>query len=430
MSRGRVRRAELVMVGTEMLTLGARDTNSEFLKRELAALGYEVAHVSVAADDAELIAALARGALSRSDLVVVGGGLGPTGDDRTRQALARALGTRLRPDARAWGRIAAWYRARRRRPGRGARLQALVPAGAESVDNRLGSAPGVWWSRRGRVLVALPGVPAEMQAMWRREVRPRLEGARARAPSASFSIGGLPEAEVDARLADLYRRRHLDLTVLAKTGHIEVHLRGRGEPGRARPAVESAAAVVRRRLGTLIFAEGERTLEQVVGGGLRERGESVVVAESCTGGLLGARLTSVPGSSDYFLGGVTAYSDALKRRLLRVPETVLERAGAVSAACARAMAEGARRGLGGDWALAVTGVAGPGGGSARKPVGTVFIGLARRGEKAAARRLLLLGDRESVRRRAAAAALLWLCERLGGAGRPGREPRPRPRKAR
>lgn len=408
------------MVGTEMLALGARDTNSEFLKRELADLGFEVTLSSVAADVEGLIAALARGALARADLVIVGGGLGPTGDDRTRQALARALGARLRHDSDAWERIVRWYRGRGRTPGRGARLQALLPRGAEALVNPVGSAPGIWCERGRRRLVALPGVPAEMEAMWRQEVRPRLAGTGRPIPVISFAIGGLPESDVDARLADLYRRPDLDFTILARTGHVEVHLRGRGDPARARRAVERAAAAVRRRLAGRIFAEGGRTLEQVVGERLRGRGETLAVAESCTGGLLGARLTSVAGSSDYFLGGVTAYADSAKRRLLGVPSAVLLRAGAVSAACARAMAEGARRRLGSDWALSVTGVAGPGGGTARKPVGSVFIGLAGPGPAQAARALRLAGDRETVRRRAVAAALLWLHERLGRSPRSGR----------
>lgn len=411
------RRAALVMVGTEMLALGARDTNSEFLKAELRELGYEVEQVSVAADDENLIAELVGAALRRSELVVVGGGLGPTGDDRTRQALAGALRAPLRHHAAAWERVAGWYRERGRSPGRRGRVQALVPRGARPLDNASGSAPGIWWSKRGRSLAALPGVPAEMEPMWREQVRALLPRGAGAPCVASFAVGGLPESEVDERLAELYRRRSLDLTVLAKSGHIEVHLRGRGEAGRARRAVEEAAALVRRRLRGRIFSEGGRTLEEVAGERLRGRSQTLSVAESCTGGMLGARLTSVAGSSAYFLGGVTAYSNAVKRRLLGVPASVLRLAGAVSAPCARAMALGARRRLGSDWALSVTGIAGPGGGTAGKPVGTVYLGLAGPGGSAAARRQRLLGDRESVRRRAAAAALLWLCRRLGSRGR-------------
>jgi nicotinamide-nucleotide amidase len=416
MSARRAPTAELVMIGTEMLALGMRDANSEFLKRELAELGYEVRHLSVAADDEDLLCDLLRGALRRADLSVIGGGLGPTGDDRTRRALARALGVGLREDPRSWERIRAWYRERRRLPRHGARAQALLPAGARAIDNPLGSAPGIWWERGRRRAVALPGVPAEMMAMWRREVRPRLAGGTGARALASFSIGGLPEAEVDARIRSLYRRRGLDLTVLAKTDHIEVHLLARRPGAGGRREVEDAARRVRRLLGANIYAEGEVTLEQAVGERLRRRRERLAVAESCTGGLLAARLTSVPGSSDYFLGGVTAYADAAKRRLLGVPAALLRRHGAVSAACARSLAAGARRRLASHWALAVTGVAGPGGGSARKPVGTVFVALARRGARPRARRLVLSGDRDAIRRRAAAAALLWLDRRLRARG--------------
>jgi nicotinamide-nucleotide amidase len=410
----RLPRAELVMVGTEMLALGMRDTNSEYLKRELAELGYEVAQVSVVADDEALLAKVLGAAARRADLTVVGGGLGPTGDDRTRQALARALSVPLRLEARAWERVRRWYRARRRIPTRGARVQAMIPAGARSIDNPVGSAPGIWWKRRRRAIAALPGVPSEMESMWREQLRPLLGGTGALVPVASFSIGGLVEAEVDRRLADLYRRKDLDLTVLAKSGHIEVHVRAVGDPRRRQAAIEEAASRVRRRLGRRIFAAGGATLEQVVGERLRHRGESLAVAESCTGGLLGARITSVPGSSDYFSGGVIAYSDRVKRRALGVPAGVLRRHGAVSAAGAGALAEGARRRLGTDWAVAITGVAGPGGGTARKPVGTVYLGLAGRGRRPLSRRLRLFGDRASIRTRAAAAGLLWLHERLRG----------------
>jgi nicotinamide-nucleotide amidase len=408
--------AELIMIGTEMLALGMRDTNSEFLKRELAELGYEVRQVSVAADDEDLLRDLLRAALRRADLTVIGGGLGPTGDDRTRQALARALGVGLREDASSWERIRAWYRERRRVPKHGARAQALRPAGTLGVDNPLGSAPGIWWQRRGRRAVALPGVPSELMAMWREQVRPRLARAGGIRSQASFSVGRLPEAEVDARIARLYRRRQLDLTVLAKTDHIEVHLRARQAGAEGEREVARAARLVRRVLGANVYAEGESNLEQAVGERLSRRKETLAVAESCTGGLLAARLTSVPGSSGYFLGGVTAYADAVKRRMLGVPARVLRRHGAVSAACARALAEGARRRLGSDWALALTGVAGPGGGSAGKPVGTVFIGLAERGGRPRARRFHLSGDRAAIRQRAAAAALLWLDRRLRAGG--------------
>jgi len=412
-SAERIRRVELVVVGTEMLALGARDTNSDFLKPDLLELGYEPGLISIVPDEQERIVEVVRAALRRASLVVVGGGLGPTGDDRTRQALARVFGAGLRRDPRAWERVARWYRARGRFPGSGARLQALVPIGAESLDNPIGSASGIWWARGDRRVVALPGVPSELKAMWKEAVRPRLEAGGGSVPVASFSLGGLPEADVDARLAELYRRPDVEMTILAKTEHIEVHLRGKRASPAARRAVDRAAALVRRRLGRRIFAEGERTLEQAIGERLRERGETLAVAESCTGGLVGARITTVPGSSDYFVGGVTAYSNAVKRKVLGVPETILRRQGAVSAPCARALANEVCRRLGSDWGLSVTGVAGPGGGAPGKPVGTVFIGLARRGRRVSARALRLVGDRDSVRRRAAAAALLWLHRALG-----------------
>ncbi|MEE9218250.1 MAG: CinA family nicotinamide mononucleotide deamidase-related protein [Acidobacteriota bacterium] len=407
-------RAELIMVGTEMLALGARDTNSEFLKRELAAMGYEVAQVSVVVDDGSLIRDAVKAAHARSHLTLVSGGLGPTRDDCTRAAIAAALGAKLQHDDRAWASIRRWYQVRRRRPGPGARKQSQIPGGAESIDNPVGSAPGIWSSARGRTLVALPGVPAELEHLWRASVRSRLEKRQGPALLASFQIGGLSEAEVDRRLSGLYRHRGLDVTLLAKTGHIEVHLRARAPARQPERTLQRAVAVVRRRLGRCIFSEHQESLEQVVGNCLRQRGETLSVAESCTGGGLGARLSGVPGSSDYFRGGVIAYADSAKRALLRVPQEVLRRHGAVSAPTARALAEGARRCLRCDWGLAITGVAGPGGGTRLKPVGTVFLALARAGRHAVARRLRLSGGRETVRRLAVAAALLWLYSRIRG----------------
>jgi nicotinamide-nucleotide amidase len=405
------------MVGTEMLALGVRDTNSEILKEDLLAMGYEVAAVSVVADELGVLSGLVRSALSRSHLTVIGGGLGPTRDDRTRVAVAAALGVPLRSSPHAWQSIRRWYDARGRRPGPGARRQAQVPRGAECLPNPVGSAPGIWWRGRGRSLAVLPGVPTEFERMWGDQVRPRLWRTAGEVPRVSFRIGGLTESEVDSRLAQLYRRTRLDVTMLAKTGFIEVHLRGRKADRPTRDAVQRAAAYVRARLGKAVFAEGSETLEQVVGRRLRERGETLALAESCTGGVLGARLTSIAGSSDYFRGGVIAYADEVKHRLLGVPQATLRRHGAVSAPVSRARAQSARRRLGCDWGLAITGVAGPGGGTAAKPVGCVFLGLAGSGRRPAVRRLKLVGTRETIRRRAAASALLWLYAQLRAGGR-------------
>ncbi len=416
MMRGRSGRAELIMVGTEMLALGARDTNSDILKKDLATIGYEVVALSVVVDELEVLSGVVRTALSRSQLTLISGGLGPTRDDRTRAAIARALGTALRSDPLAWRSIRRWYEQRGKKPGPGARRQSQVPRGAESLDNPVGSAPGIWWQRRGSMLAAIPGVPSEFERMWTEQVLPRVPKITSGFALASFRVGGLTEAYVDSRLADLYRRRLLDVTVLAKTGGIEVHVRGKKTDRRAAAAVTRAAAYVRRRLGRAIFAEGEETLEQVVGDRLRERGETLAVAESCTGGALGALLTQAPGSSEYFQGGIIAYSDAAKRRLLQVPAATLRRHGAASAPVVRALAEGARRRMECDWGLAITGVAGPGGGTATKPVGRVFLGLAGAGRRTLFRRLQLSGSRESIRQRAAAAALLWFRSILRSGG--------------
>lgn len=411
------RYAEIFAIGSELLDDAHLDTNSLFLSRELATLGISLLRKAVLPDDPAVIASALATSLRRVPLVVCCGGLGPTADDRTREAAARALHCGLHRDPRVVARL----RRRFRRYGRAMPANNLQQADrlacAEWLPNPRGSAPGQWCRSPGGWLVLLPGPPAEMQAMFVRHVRPRLRalGASAVCFTRVLSLFGLPESEVDARVAPLYTRVQNPSTTILATSAPAIELRFRATAGSAAAARRFADGLAREAaavLGEHVFSRDQESLAAVVGRLLAACSETVAVAESCTGGLLGSWLSAVPGASEYFLGGAISYSNALKRTLLGVPPRVLRVHGAVSAACARAMAEGVARRCAADWGVAITGIAGPTGGTSAKPVGTVFVALARRGEPGVVVPLALRGDRDTIRRFSAQWALHHLRLRL------------------
>jgi competence/damage-inducible protein CinA-like protein len=345
-------------------------------------------------------------ALRAGDLVILTGGLGPTEDDRTREALARALGRPLERDAEREERLRAMFESRGRtfRPMQA--RQTEKPRGAEWVDNPLGTAPGVLCRRAGRLVIALPGVPAEMRRMFEDSVAP-LASARAMGALArrALKIGGRLEASVDEQLRDLYGTRGVDVTILAGHEGIELQLAAHGaDAEHARLALDALEREIADRLGDDLYGKDDETLPVAVGRALTAAGLSVATAESCTAGLLAAALTEVPGSSAWFRGGVVPYADDLKPVLADVPVEVVARSGAVSEDVARALAEGVRRRTGASLGVGITGIAGPGGGSADKPVGLVHVAIA-----GPARtdhwRLLHVGDRALIRRRSVSFAL-------------------------
>ncbi len=408
--------AEIIAVGSELLTPERLDTNSLWLTAQLNGLGIEVVAKMVIGDDRPRLAQAVRAVWERSPLLIVTGGLGPTEDDVTREAVAEALGRELvfHPE------ILATIEERFRRAGRVMaeinRRQAYVIEGAEVLPNGVGTAPGQWIRESGRAVVLLPGPPGELKPMFSEQVLPRL---RAIAPplairTLSFRVAGIAESDLDQRIAPVYKRyAGLSTTVLAAPGDIQVHLRARCEdPSRAQALVEEAGRQIEAILGDRIYSSGE-PMEAVIGKLLAGRGATLAVAESCTGGLLAQRITSVPGSSAYFAGGFLVYSDAMKSALAGVPAELLREHGAVSEPVARSLAEGTRARISATYALAVTGVAGPGGGTEATPVGTVFIGLAGP-EGVSARRFRFLGDRDRVRAFAAQTAMDMLRRRLLG----------------
>jgi len=400
-----------VVTGSELVRGDRTDLNGPFLAAELLRLGIEPARISIVGDDpVELEEALREGL--RADLCVVSGGLGPTHDDRTVELVARATGRQLVVDEALEAEIEAVSRSvaeRLRRPyadfAEGVRKQATLPEGA-LVVGIAGTAPALALEADGTAVVVLPGPPSELQRLWpgALEAPPvRAVLARAREPERRvLRFYGASESEIARALAEGGGEGEgVTATICAREFEIHVDLFV-DEAGREH--ADDLVAGLRERTGRYLFADDERPVEALVLDRCRERGLTLASAESCTGGLVAARLTAVPGSSDVFVGGIVAYANEVKARELGVPAEVLEHHGAVSAEAAAAMAHGVRERLGADVGVAVTGVAGPGGGSEEKPVGLVYLHAEGAG-RAAARELSLPGDRATVRSRATVAAL-------------------------
>lgn len=410
------RRAELIAVGSELLEPWSTDTNGSYLSRVLGERGIAVRFRTVTGDVTEDLQEAFRVALARSDLIVATGGLGPTIDDLTREAVAALLGLPLLPDESVARRIEERFRRHGLPMPPQNRRQAMVPRGAEVLPNRLGTAPGLRLTAGSATLVLLPGVPGEMRQITEESVLPGLGSAGERFACRILKIAGLAESEVDRRLEDVARRAApVAWTILASPGQIEIHLRERVREGERAGGIERIDGEIVSALGAHVFARDEETMEEVAGRLLAGQGGTLATAESLTGGGISERISRVPGASRYFRGGVVAYDDEAKRAILGVDAGTLRAHGAVSKEAALEMAQGARRVFGSTWALSATGYAGPEGGGADRPPGTVILGLAGPGVEAA-RDLRLPGGRETVRQRAARTALDMLRRALMGAG--------------
>ena len=401
-------RAIFIAVGSEMLDLDRLDTNSTYVARRLRQKAILTDMKVVVGDHRDNLSWIVKKACGRAQLVVISGGLGPTEDDVTREAVATALKKELVFREEIVAGLREIFRSRgTAMPEINAR-QAFVLEGAEVLPNPVGTAPGLFCEAGGCKVLLLPGPPNEMQpvfeAAFERFIAP---AAHYHIHSRSFKLTGIGESDADSRIADIYRKyRNPVTTILASPGIIEIHLLGRSKDSdaEARRLTDELAEKVRGRLKDFIFAEGDAGLPEVVVDLLRERGLTLAVAESCTGGGLGDLVTSVPGSSEVFLGGVIAYADRVKIDVLGVREETLKRHGAVSEAAAAEMAAGARRLCGADIGLAVTGIAGPGGGNDRKPVGLVYMHLSAAGHERTMRQIFS-GGREVIKRRSAFYAL-------------------------
>ena len=413
MARNQLRTAVIIAVGSELLTPERVDTNSLFLTGALNALGVQLRYKVVVGDARDDIGAALLAAAAQADIVVVTGGLGPTDDDVTREAVAAAFGMPLEEDEDVAAGIRSRFAARGLAMPAINRRQALVPRGAAVLPNPDGSAPGLWIERPEMVCIVLPGPPRELRGMFEAVARTRLAAACGRQGifRRVLRVTGRPESYVDEVASPVYSRWlsasvPISTSVLASRGEVELHLAARAATREdADGALDAATSELAAVLGRDLVSSDGAALEEVVGRLLRAQGRRVAVAESCTGGLIASRLTDVPGSSEYVHAGWVAYHNEAKTALLGVDARLIEAHGAVSEPVARALADGCRKLAGTDYGLGVTGIAGPGGGSSEKPVGTVYVALAGPGERLRVRRLNLPGDRERVKHFASQAAL-------------------------
>jgi len=402
-----------------MLTPFRMDTNSLYLTEQLNRLGVDVIFKSIVGDERRRLVAAAQHGLFRSDILIFSGGLGPTEDDVTREAVAEALGVSLRRDPEILARLEKRFAERGWKMSPNNAKQADVLEGASVLPNPNGTAPGQWLSGefdgREHIIVLLPGPPHEMKALFEAEVRERL---RAKVPPAflavrTLKIAMLGESAVDARVSPIYKRyTDVETTILAGAGEIELHFKTVAPTeDAAQRRVDEVAGVVEDELDDAVYSRNGESLEQIVGYWLQMRNATVAVAESCTGGLLAERLTSISGSSRYFPGGAVVYSNALKTELAGVPAEMIDRHGAVSREVAAALAEGIRYRCESTLGVGITGVAGPTGGTPEKPVGLVFHAVASSTGTEVVQRNFP-GDRRRIRRFASTMALDMVRKKL------------------
>jgi nicotinamide-nucleotide amidase len=405
-------KACILAIGSEMLTPFRVDTNSLFVTERLNEIGYDVRMKAVVADDIDELAQMVEGALTWADLLVITGGLGPTEDDLTREAVARVLGLPFDVNEEVAERIRARFARRGMTMPENNRRQAMVPRGATMLENPNGTAPGLWLAHGQTGILLLPGPPREMKPMLESVIRDRLAPAAGGAGlfRRVLRLTGRAESDVDAQAQPIYgpwttQVPPISTTILAVLGQIELHLTVRTSTrAEADGALDRAVQQLLNAFGPVVYSVDGRTLEAVVGDLLRAGRKTIAVAESCTGGLLASRLTDVPGSSDYVERGAVCYSNRSKIEMLDVPEALIDAHGAVSEPVARAMAEGIRARAGTNVGVGVTGIAGPGGGTEQKPVGMVSIA-AIVDDETRVRTFQFLGGREMVKFQAAQSAL-------------------------
>jgi nicotinamide-nucleotide amidase len=410
------RTASILAVGSELLGTTRLDTNSLFLTGRMEALGISTVRKTCVGDEWDELVAEIAAALGRAPLLVTSGGLGPTDDDRTKEAVARVLGRALVRDEEILLRLKERFRRRGYEMPDVNAKQADVIEGATVLTNRRGSAPGFLGEQGGRIVVLLPGVPHELKAMWDDAAAPLLaRTAAAGLHRRVLKVAAMPESVVETLIKPVYAAYpDVPITILAAPGEVQLHFAARGVPDEAGAVLDRIEAAFRKALSGEIFGRDEETLEGAIGDLLRLRQKTLALAESCTGGLLAGRLTDVAGSSDYFLGSAVTYANTAKADLVAVSEGTLERFGAVSEETAREMALGARRRFGASIGLSVTGIAGPGGGTPEKPVGTVHFALDDADGKRLHHKLLMPGDRALIRRWSTSAALSMLRHHLLG----------------
>jgi len=401
-------KAELIFTGSELLLGHITNSHAQFLGKRLSEIGIEVTLHTTVGDDRERLEYVLRQAMARTGLIIITGGLGPTTDDITVETLAGILGLPIVLHAESLAKIKERYKERGMEMTKSIIKQVYVPKGAVILPNITGTAPGTLIDKGSQIIVALPGPPNELIPMFENQVVPFLSGKVAGGPVASykvFKLTGISESAVQDLIGDLGGQSNPGIAYVAKPGEIQVRIAAHANsPEPAAKMVAELSEKIKKRLGDYIFSCDEEVLEEVIGKMLFERGLSIGVAESCTGGMIAAKLTEVPGSSGYFLGGVVSYSNEVKNKVLGVPAEILESYTAVSKEVASAMAQGVRKLTGADLGLATTGIAGPGGGTPDQPRGLVHICIAGTGGTCC-REYRFPGIRMAVRQGATNAAL-------------------------
>jgi nicotinamide-nucleotide amidase len=398
--------AEIIAIGHELLTPFRQDTNSLFLTSKLNELGIEVAFKTVVGDNRAQLVPVARIAVERADVVIFMGGLGPTEDDLTRESVAEALNLPLRRDPEIVAKLYARFAERRMKMPDNNLKQGDVIAGAVALENARGSAPGQWlegsFGGRDKIIILLPGPPHELRPLFEKQCFERLRAAvgerREYIATRVLKVAMIGESDCDSRVAPIYKKhKEVETTILAHAGEVQLHLKAKAATQeKADELVEALSEELQDELEDFIFSRAGETLEQIVCYYLEMRGATIAVAESCTGGLVGQRITSVSGSSRSFVGGAIVYSNDLKTLIANVPPLLISEHGAVSREVAIAMAEGIRKQCKSTLGLAITGIAGPQGGTEEKPVGLVYHALAD-GKKTELVKRNFPGDRERVR---------------------------------
>lgn len=405
---------EIITIGNELLLGRASEKHLAYLASSLHPRGLRIRRSVVVSDDPNEIEAEVRRSRERADVVLTTGGLGPTSDDRTREAVARALGVALRRDEETVRRMEDFFRARGRSMTPNNLRQADRPEGADLIVNHRGTAPGIWYQKDGKILIMLPGPADELHPMFENDILPRLDSAgilEEEAPHVEIRTAGMGESLIETTLEPLLKRYPgLNIGYRAHSALVDVRLSSE-DGAYPRESLMTIAEECAEALGEDFVGYGCQMLSKIISDRLRERDQLLAVAESCTGGLLASCFTDIPGASKTFAGGVVAYTNAAKVQLLNVPECLLSQHGAVSPEAAVAMATGAAERLSAEYALSITGYAGPGGGDLENPVGTIHLGL-HTPEGVWSRRVNFPGNRTTIKTRAVNAALDWLRREL------------------
>ena len=411
-------KASIVSIGNEVLSGQTVDTNASYLSGKLLSIGIPVVSSYTIADDVGSIIRALNLASSDADAVLSTGGLGPTDDDLTRQGFAKFLGTELQLENELLERIEDFFTRRNLQMPERNEVQAYIPSGAKALANNIGTAPGIMAEVEGKLLIALPGVPSEMKQMFEESVFAELKRLASESQQVGMAVRklkcfGAGESTIGELLGPLMQRgRNPLVNCTVKDGVITLHIIATADDkDKAQQMAEKDEKLLRGILGELVYGTGEQTLAEVVGQRLAQQKKTIAVAESCTGGTLAKLITDIPGASRYFMHGWVTYSDRAKNSELGVSANLIEKYGAVSDEVAEAMARGARRRVGTDFAVGITGIAGPTGGSGQKPVGLVYISVDS-GGGCETQRFIMSGDRGLIRLRAAQTALNMLRLRL------------------